>query len=152
MWEVRLRVRQADIADLEKLALLFDGYRQFYGEQSDLKRAENFLRDRFEQQQSTVFLAFSEEEPVGFTQLFPSFSSTRTARIFILNDIFVAPQARGKGYAKSLLAAACDYGRSVGAVRLSLSTAIDNHVAQDLYEGAGWVRDDQFHVYSFSLI
>ena len=149
--EKSLRVRQADIADLKKLVPLFDEYRQFYGEQSDRERAENFLRDRFEQQQSTIFLAFSEGEPVGFTQLYPSFSSTRTARVFILNDLFVVPHARGKGFAKSLLAAACDYGRTVGAVRLSLSTAIDNHVAQELYEGAGWIRDKQFHVYAISL-
>lgn len=46
----------------------------------------------------------------------------------------------------------CDYGRNVGGFRLSLSTAIDNHVAQDLHEGAGWIRDDQFHVYAISFI
>ncbi|WP_341711815.1 GNAT family N-acetyltransferase [Erythrobacter sp.] len=147
-----MTVFQADIADLGKLVPLFDAYRQFYGEQPDLERADTFLRDRFERQQSVIFLALSEEEPVGFTQLYPSFSSTRMARVFILNDLFVAPQARGKGYAKSLLVAARDYGRSVGAVRLSLSTAIDNHVAQDLYVRAGWIRDEQFQVYSFSLI
>lgn len=147
-----MRFRQADISDLNDLAPLFDSYREFYGEQSDRARAENFLRDRIEQQQSTIFLAFFEDELVGFTQLYPSFSSTRTARVLILNDLFVVPHARGKGLAKSLLAAACDYGRSVGAVRLSLSTAVDNHGAQDLYEGAGWIRDEQFHVYSVSLI
>lgn len=147
-----MRVRQAQIADLEKLMPLFDSYRQFYGEQPDLARAKDFLRDRFEQQQSIIIMAFMGEEAVGFTQLFPSFSSTRTARIFILNDLFVTPQARGKGFAKLLLAAACDYGRSVGAIRLSLSTAVDNDSAQSLYEGAGWIRDNQFCGYTISLI
>lgn len=147
-----MSVRQAQISDLEKLTPLFDSYRQFYGEQPDLVRAKDFLRDRFEQQQSIIFMAFMGEEAVGFAQLFPSFSSTRTARIFILNDLFVAPQARGKGFAKLLLAAACDYGRSVGAIRLSLSTAVDNDSAQRLYEGTGWIRDNQFYGYTISLI
>jgi len=61
-------------------------------------------------------------------------------------------QARGKGFAKLLLAAACDYGRSVGALRLSLSTAVDNDSAQNLYDGAGWIRDNQFYVYTISLV
>ena len=71
---------------------------------------------------------------------------------FVLNDLFVASQARGKGFAKLLLAAACDYGRSVGAIRLSLSTAVDNDSAQSLYEVAGWIRDNQFSGYTISLI
>ncbi|MFA6218626.1 MAG: hypothetical protein WC692_02485 [Erythrobacter sp.] len=62
-----MRVRQAQIADLEELMPLFDSYRQFYGEQPDLARAEDFLRDRFEQQQSIIILAFMGEEAVGFT-------------------------------------------------------------------------------------
>jgi GNAT superfamily N-acetyltransferase len=105
-----------------------------------------------EQQQSIIFMAFLGEEAVGFTQLFPSFSYTRTARIFILNNLLVAPREPGEGFAKLLLAAACDCGRSVGAIRLSLSTAVDNDSAQSLYEVSGWIRGNQFSGYTISLI
>lgn len=76
----------------------------------------------------------------------------RTARIFILNNLLVAPREPGKGFAKLLLASACDYGRSVRAVRLSLSTAVENDRAKQLYERAGWIRDNQFCGYTISLI
>jgi len=85
---------------------------------------------------------------LGFTQLYPSFSSVSMARTFILNDLFVVPQARGMGVGKSLLKTARDYAARIGAVRLSLSTSIDNSAAQTLYEQQGWARDRQFLVYN----
>ncbi len=108
-----MTVRQATIADLDSVALLFDAYRQFYDQLSDLDAARAFLTSRFEHQQSVILIAHAGERAVGFAQLFPSFSSTRMARTFILNDLFVAPDARGTGAEKALLDAACDYvGRS----------------------------------------
>lgn len=144
-------VRQATIADLDLLLPLFDAYRQFYGQSSDLTGARSFLRDRFEHQQSIILLADSAGQAVGFVQLFPSFSSTRLARTLILNDLFVAPDARGTGAGRALLSQACEYGRNVGAARLSLSTAVTNTTAQCLYERAGWVRDTNFCAYGISL-
>lgn len=144
-------VRPAVIDDLDRLVPLFDGYRQFYGQPSDVAGARRFLRERFEHGQSILFLACDGDRAVGFTQLFPSFSSTRMARIFVLNDLFVLPEARGGGAARALLAAACDHGRKVGAVRLSLSTAVINTAAQSLYESAGWRRDTEFHGYAIAL-
>ena len=88
---------------------------------------------------------------VGFTQLYPMFSSVSAARTFILNDLFVVQEARRKGVGIELLKAATRFGRSVGAIRLSLSTAIDNQTAQALYESLGWVRDTEFYAYSLSL-
>lgn len=146
-----MTVRQATIADLDILMSLFDAYRQFYDCQSDLSSARSFLRDRFEHQQSIIMLALDGAKAVGFAQLFPSFSSTRLARTFILNDLFVATQARGTGAGRALLDAACAYGRSVGAARLSLSTAVTNATAQAVYERAGWTRDTQFCAYGISL-
>jgi GNAT superfamily N-acetyltransferase len=139
-----LQIRQAGILDLDRLVLLFDGYRIFYGQESDRDRARAFLEDRFRQQESVVLIALSGDQAIGFTQLYPSFSSVSTAPIFILNDLFVAPEARGKGAGRALLAAAADHARSVGAVRLTLSTAFDNLTAQALYEAAGWIRESKF--------
>jgi ribosomal protein S18 acetylase RimI-like enzyme len=145
-------VRQATIQDLEQLVPLFDGYRQFYGRASDVAAAREFLLARFTHNQSTLFIAHEGEKAIGFTQLYPSFSSISLARIFILNDLFVHEQARRKGVASALLSAAVKFGTQLGADRLSLSTAITNDAAQALYHSAGWKRDDQFLVYDFTIL
>jgi ribosomal protein S18 acetylase RimI-like enzyme len=144
-------VRQADLSDLEALAPLFDGYRQFYGRSSDICAAREFLLARFNHGESVVFIAQEGNTPIAFTQLYPSFSSVSLARIFILNDLFVLEQARRKGVASKLISAAVEYAHSQGAVRLSLSTATTNETAQALYQSAGWQRDEQFFVYHYAI-
>ena len=146
-----ITVRQAVLSDLEALAPLFDGYRQFYGRASDLSAATEFLSARFNHGESVLFIAHEGNKPVGFTQLYPSFSSVSLGRIFVLNDLFVDEHARRKGVASKLVSAAVDYAGSVGAVRVSLSTATTNEAAQTLYQAAGWQRDEQFFVYHFAI-
>ena len=146
-----LTVRQAVLADLEALAPLFDGYRQYYGQPSDISAAHAFLRARFEHGESFVFIALDGDTPVGFTQLYPSFSSVSLARIFVLNDLFVHECARRKGVASKLLSAATEFAQTLGAVRVSLSTAISNKSAQALYQATGWTRDEQFLVYHLPI-
>ncbi len=146
-----VEVRQANVSDLDVLVQLFDAYRQFYRHPSEPERARRFLRDRFEPAQSVIFLAFEGADAVGFTQLYPSFSSGAMARIFILNDLFVAPEARGRGAGSALLQAAAEYGRRVGALRLTLSTEVSNTTAQSVYEKLGWKRDTAFFTYQLAL-
>jgi len=146
------RVRRATPDDLDALAPLFDGYRQFYGQPGDPALARSFLAERLERGESAVFVAEDGAGVLlGFTQLFPSFSSMRARRIYILNDLFVAPAARGSGVGRTLLEAARAFGVAQGAARLTLSTAHDNLAAQALYEGAGWQRDSVFRVYNLAL-
>ncbi len=144
-------VRQAIIHDLEQLVPLFDNYCQFYGRVSDLRGAREFLLARFNNDESIVFIAHEGERAIGFTQLYPSFSSISLARIFILNDLFVHEEARRKGVASALMSAAVQFATALGAARLSLSTAITNDAAQALYQSAGWKRDDQFLVYDLEI-
>jgi len=146
-----LKVRQATVADLNLIVPLFDAYRQFYRQPSDPERARHFLLERLEQDQSVILLAFADGAAIGFTQLYPSFSSGAMAPIFILNDLFVAPEARGRGAGSALLEAAAAYGRRSGALRLVLSTEITNTTAQSLYEKTGWKRDTVFCVYQLPL-
>ena len=146
-----LQIRQAVVRDLETLVPLFDAYRQFYRQTSDQAGAREFLRARFEHGQSVSFLAFVDGVAVGFMQLYPSFSSASMARIFVLNDLFVSPEERRCGVGTALLSAAADYGRLVGAIRLSLSTELTNQTAQALYEGVGWQRDTVFCGYQLTL-
>jgi GNAT superfamily N-acetyltransferase len=145
-------LRQASIFDLETVAPLFDAYRQFYRQPADLMLAKRFLSERFQHQESAIFLAIGEGgAALGFVQLFPSFSSGAAARILILNDLFVVPEARRMGIGTLLLRAAADYGRAVGAVRLTLSTEVTNAGAQALYEAEGWKAQMDFCVYNLAL-
>lgn len=147
-----LRIRQATIEDMDVLVPLFDGYRQFYGQPADAERALAFLAQRFAHHESMILLACDGAGAgIGFTQLYPLFSSVRTARTYLLNDLFVAATARRQGVAARLLRAAATHAKALGAIELSLSTARDNDAAQALYESLGWQRDTHFCEYSLSL-
>jgi ribosomal protein S18 acetylase RimI-like enzyme len=145
-------IRRATASDLERVVPLFDAYRQFYRKPPDLELARRFIAERFERGDSTIFLALGDgDDAVGFGQLFPSLSSGAAARIFILNDLYVAPSARKSGVGRALLEAAAAFGRAEGAVRLTLSTELTNTPAQALYEAAGWQPDRAFRVYHLPL-
>lgn len=146
-----MQIRRASVEHLDALVPLFDAYRQFYRQPSAPEQAYRFLLDRFEHKESIIFLALTETAAIGFTQLYPSFSSAAMSRIFILNDLFVAPEARRRGAGTALLQAAAEYGRRAGAVRLVLSTELTNTGAQSVYEKAGWKRDTVFCTYHLSL-
>jgi GNAT superfamily N-acetyltransferase len=146
-----ITIRRAEPSDIDTVIPLFDGYRQFYGKNSDLDAVREFLMARFAHRESVMFIAFDGEKAVGFTQLYPSFSSVSLARIFMLNDLFVIQSARRSGVASKLLLSAINFSREKGAVRISLSTAIENYTAQQLYQSVGWKRDEQFYYYHFFL-
>ena len=145
-----ISIRRAGPQDLDALAILFDAYRGFYGQPSDLARARDWLRTRMRVGESVVLVAEREGGIVGFTQLYPMFSSVRTARTWILNDLFVAEAARRRGVARALLDAAAAFARASGAAGISLETTRDNASARALYRAAGWSEDDT-QWYSVSL-
>lgn len=145
-------IRRAIKQDADRLAPLFDAYRQFYGQGTGPVVARQFLHDRLARNESLVLIAEDHDGVViGFVQLYPLFSSILAARMYLLSDLFVVPHARRRGVGTRLLKAAAEEARSAGAVRLELATAITNAAAQRLYERLGWVRDQEFYVYSLSL-
>jgi Acetyltransferases len=145
-------IRRATFHDLDALVPLFDGYRRFYGKPSDETGARDFLTARLRLGESMILLARDAHgAALGFTQLYPLFSSVRMVRTWLLNDLFVAATARRQGVAKALLEAAAAQARNQGAASLSLSTAHDNLAAQALYESLGWQRDTQFREYALTL-
>lgn len=132
---------RAELSDLETLVPLFDAHRVFYAQPSDIEAAREFLAARLSAGESVVFLAFLEGEPVGFTQLYGSFSSVSLGQLWLLNDLFVVPAARKRGVAGALLERAHEHARQTGAKGLTLQTATDNHSAQALYKAHGWEQD-----------
>ncbi|MCI4372668.1 MAG: GNAT family N-acetyltransferase [Thermoplasmata archaeon] len=129
---------------------MFDGYRVFYGQQSDRSAARQFLEERLAGRESVVFVAEEAGRAVGFTQLYPSFTSVTLGPIYVLNDLFVDAGARRKGVGALLLAAARAYGLEQGAHYLELSTAVDNP-AQTLYEDSGWIPDREYLHYELPI-
>jgi GNAT superfamily N-acetyltransferase len=139
----------AERADL--VAPLFDAYRQFYGQPPDLDGARRFLAERLGRGESVIYAVVEGGRALGFTQLYPSFSSVSMRPIWILNDLFVAEDARRRGVGVRLLRAARDHAMRTGAARLALSTAVTNTTAQALYERDGWRRDTAFLHYEYVL-
>jgi ribosomal protein S18 acetylase RimI-like enzyme len=135
-------LRRATLDDLEAIAPLFDAYRRFYSQPGDLARARDYLHERMTLGESVVLLAQRDDAVVGFTQLYPIFSSVRTARTWLLNDLFVDEGARRHGVARALLDAAAAFAREQGAAGLMLETMADNAPARALYRAAGWHEDD----------
>ncbi len=142
---------QARLEHLETVSQLFDQYRVFYKSPSDIETARKFIQERFHKGDSIIFAAGNNGQIVGFTQLYPSFSSVSMKRVWILNDLFVEPTCRKQGVAKLLLRAAEDFARQTEAIRISLATQISNVSAQALYESIGYCKDEEFHHYSFKL-
>ena len=94
--------------------------------------------------ESVIFVAEERKELIGFTQLFPIFSSVSMQRTWLLNDLYVNEKARGIGAATALLNAAKEFGAETRSKWLLLQTAADNFTAQKVYEKNGWVRETDF--------
>ena len=142
-------IRKATIEDIDALSVLFNQYRIFYKQPSDLPAAKQFLTDRINNHESVIFVAVLDNKMVGFTQLYPIFSSVGMKPAWLLNDLFVAEETRGSGAADALLTAAQNMGIATDSRWLLLQTATTNHRAQKVYERNGWKKDHDYFSYYF---
>jgi ribosomal protein S18 acetylase RimI-like enzyme len=141
-----INVRKATKDDIEDLTVLFDLYRVWYHQPSDIAAAKKFLLDRMENNESVVFVAESDNKLVGFTQLYPIFSSVSMQKTWLLNDLYVHASARKQGVAPQLLDAAKEHGANTNAKWLMLQTGNDNYASQSVYEKNGWKKiSDYFY-------
>jgi ribosomal protein S18 acetylase RimI-like enzyme len=145
--EAAFEIVQGTPADVGEVAPLFDAYRQFYGKPPDLEAARRFLFARLSKGESVLFLARSEERVLGFVNLYAVFSSVNLTRQWILNDLFVAEEARKLGVGRALTQRARQLAEATQANGLTLETGIENLAAQKLYESTGWKRDREFYRY-----
>jgi ribosomal protein S18 acetylase RimI-like enzyme len=146
-----MEVTLADPGRVREIAELFNDYRSFYQQESDIAGAVEFLQARFEKKDSVIFTANDGSRLAGFVQLYPSFSSVSMKHIWILNDLFVAQPYRRKTTAKQLMETAKKHAQSTGALRLQCSTQSSNIPAQRLYESLGYLKDEVFYHYALSM-
>jgi ribosomal protein S18 acetylase RimI-like enzyme len=147
----KFEIVTATIKDIDGISYLLNQYRIFYKQERNLEACRSFLQDRLARNDSAIFYARhingSTKEPVGFVQLYPSFSTVSLKRLWILNDLYVEKKYRRMGIARQLLKKAENHARETGSKGLMLETSQDNHKAQQLYESLGWEKDEEFFHY-----
>jgi ribosomal protein S18 acetylase RimI-like enzyme len=144
-------IQRATLAHLDPLTLLFEAYRAFYKKEADLEGARQFLSRRIENNESVIYVLHAPNGAmVGFTQLYPLFSSTRMKRLWLLNDLFVHPDYRGQGYSKALLQQAQAFAVETDACGVMLETAKNNTIGNRLYPSMDFELDEEFNVYNWT--
>ncbi len=146
-----LKLTDKNSKKLDEVANLFDQYRIFYNQESNYDAAKNFLLDRIKNKDSEIFFASEDEKILGFTQLYHSFSSVGLRKIIILNDLYVANEARSRGVAKALIKKVKDFCLENKITKITLSTQKNNKLAQNLYEAQGFINNDNFLTYNFEI-
>lgn len=147
-----IRIRSAGIEDLNDLVILFNAYRVFYNMEPDLLAAKQFLEERILKSESRIFVAEDDKKMLqGFVQLYPIFSSTRMKPLWLLNDLFVAAEQRGKGISKKLIIEAQQLCRTTKACGLILETAKSNIIGNQLYLATGFSLDNDHNYYSWDV-
>jgi len=143
-------IRKATLIDIDALSVLFDAYRIFYNKPTNLIAAKLFLSERINNNESEIFLAETSDNKIaGFVQLYPLFSSTRLKRLWLLNDLFVAPEYRSYGISVLLINRAKQLARETNAVALILETAKTNAIGNALYPKTGFVLDTDHNFYEW---
>ncbi|PFP27532.1 GNAT family N-acetyltransferase [Bacillus sp. AFS073361] len=140
-------IQKATMNELGPLTELFDLYRVFYEQKSDFEGAQEFLKARLMNEESIVFLAVEGNHTVGFVQLYPTFSSVSMKRSWVLNDLYVKEQYRGKGAGEQLINRAIQFAKETGAKGIMLETGKENHNAQRLYEKIGFEKESNYFYY-----
>ncbi|HEY9256487.1 GNAT family N-acetyltransferase [Chitinophaga sp.] len=146
-----MEVIQATELHLNEVAVLFDAYRSYYDQAPDFKGALAFITDRIAKHDSEIFVVLEGDEIVGFTQLYPIFTSLGMKRGWLLNDLYVLEAHRGKGAGKALVDAAAAHGKKTDAAWLMLQTYVANTRAQALYEKEGFIKDINSYYYYKAL-
>lgn len=147
-----MKIQQVTQQQLEPCADLFDQYRQFYQQTADLDAARAFISERLIKADSVIYLASDDNgKGLGFTQLFPSYSSVAMKQVYILNDLFVTKTARKQGVAKALMMTAQAFAQKNKAHAIKLATAKVNIQAKALYDQLGYKLIDSFDYYTLKI-
>jgi ribosomal protein S18 acetylase RimI-like enzyme len=138
---MRMAIREATEADIPALMPLLRGYCDFYEATPTDEGLDRMACAVIAAPEEEAFLLVATDEAshevVGFAACGWKWSSLRAARIVVLEDLFVADEARGKGHADALIEATAAIGRRHGAPAVTWLTAPDNRRAQAVYNRVG---------------
>jgi len=137
-----MNIKRINLSEADLVIGLFDKYRVFYKKDSDIGLAERFIKTRLSNNESVIFVALERDLPMGFTQLYPKYSSVSAVKNWILNDLYVEPKYRKQGIGEALIKTAMDFAKGDGAIYVQLETAVDNYTAQSLYEAIGFQKQE----------
>ncbi len=147
-----MKIFQASPQHIPEVAGLFDLYRQFYQCEPDFELAKNFISERIQNSESTIFVADDNGKIKGFVQLYPSYCSVDAIKIYILHDLFVDTSGRNSGIGAMLMNKATEYAREQGASRIDLTTEFSNKAGQHLYEKLGYKKVlEEYYTYSLKI-
>ena len=147
-------IRKATVKDLDQLTTLFDQYLVFYKKPSNIEKHKSFLKERMENNEAMIFMAFDDtvkEKAIGFTLIYPTFSSILLNKILILNDLYVDSTIRNNGTGEKLILKTVELAKELGVKLVRLRTAKNNVVAQGLYHKMGFVRDHLVYTYDLAV-
>ena len=137
-----MTIKRINLSEAHLVINLFDKYRVFYKKDSDINLAERFIKTRLANNESVIFVALDGEASIGFTQLYPKYSSVSAVKNWILNDLYVELNYRKQGIGEALIKTAMDFAKGDGATYVQLETAIDNYTAQSLYKAMGFQKQE----------
>ncbi len=146
-----MEIKLCEINDLERLAPLFDDYRQHFKQASDLESVRNYLQQRLEANETKIYLVQTGEELHGFVLLYPSFSSIGLAPIWILNDFYLKSGNQKRLMAKALLDQIRLDCHDAGGIRIEVTTRKENHKLHKLYKEYGFEKDYKYDYYFLQL-
>ncbi len=146
-----LQIIKADLEKINLASLIFNDYRIFYNQESNIKDCYDFLLDRTINDESLIYLGLIENNPVAFMQIYQSFSSVGLKKIYILNDLYVAEQYRGKKIGRAMLVKALEVAKSKNITKIALQTAKTNQTAQNLYQSFSFIQDQEFLTFAIDL-
>src|SRR5215208_3448247 len=149
-----MRITVVDSTDLPELLSQVRAYCDFYqvtpSDRELLEVSQALLADP--QREGLQLLARDDTgRAVGFATLYWTWQTLAAARVGVMNDLYVAAEARGIGVAEGLIAACLERCREHGAAQLIWQTATDNHRAQAVYERVGATRDDRWLDYQLPV-
>ncbi len=144
-----MKIREAKISDIDNLSSLFNSYRMFYGKDSNIGVAKEFLESRIKLCDSKIYVSEVDQCLTGFVQLYPIFSSTRVSKYWLLNDLFVDANERGKGYSKHLIKKAKNLVKDTSACGMMLETDKTNNIGNYLYPSQGFKKNIASNFYEW---
>lgn len=131
-------IREARAGDVEALLPLMRGYCDFYEVSPPDAGLQEMARTLAgDPEQGSLFVAEQGGGLIGFAVMDWKWASTAGARVGHLEDLFVAPEARGRGVADALIARCAERCGELGIGVLGWMTATDNHRAQAVYNRVG---------------